>query len=55
MIHSPIPNNLHLSGMSTKELNIWICIFEKRDDQAPCLGVLLDIKEFLLQAALVVR
>lgn len=48
----PIPGDLDLDSMCTKELDIDVVVIQKRDDQAPSLVSFLDVEEFLLKATL---
>lgn len=49
----PVPCNFDLNSMCSEELNIEIRVAEKGQDKTPGFRTLLDIKQLLLQAALV--
>ena len=42
--HLPIPSNLHLRCVRTKELNIGIWVIQERNNQSPGLRSLLNTK-----------
>jgi hypothetical protein len=53
--YSPIPSNLDLCRVRTKELYIRILMVQQRNDQAPCLWPLLELEKFVLEAFQVIR
>ena len=48
----PIPGDLDLHSVSSEKLDVWIGMLQERHDQPPRLVSFLNVKELLLQLAL---